>query len=101
MSRQQWLQVSSMSAYHSIVNKGRSHKLLRKYLLRKEKEKKISDAEIVKQDLDSIPNLMNEITDLKNEIMLRDAQIDRLEEDRTILKDLFEKGVIDEEGNLL
>ena len=33
--------------------------------------------------------------------MLRDAQIDHLEEDRTIFKDLFEKGVIDEEGNLL
>ena len=44
---------------------------------------------------------MNEIVDLKNELMQRDAEIDRFEANRLILKDLFDKGIIDGEGNVL
>ena len=101
LSRLRWLLVCSLNTDQNIVNKGRSHKLLRKYLLRKEKEQKIFDEARDKECIESIPSLMNEINDLKNEIMLKDEEIFRLEEDQSILKNLFDKGVIDGEGNVL
>ena len=84
-----------------VVNKGRSHRLLRKSLLRKEKEVKAAEAAREKEDREFIPSLMNEINDLKNEFMQRDVEIDSFETNRLILKDLFDKGIIDGEGNAL
>ena len=89
-----WLLVSILNTDQNIVNKGRSYKQRRKYLLRKEKEKKISDEARDKECLESIPSLMNEI-------MLKYEKIFRLEEDQSIFKDLFDKGVIDGERNAL
>ena len=65
-----------------VINKGQSHCLLRKYLLKKEKEARIAEATREKEDCEFIPSLMNEIDDLKNEIILRDTMIDRFEANR-------------------
>ena len=69
--------------------------------MRKEKEAKDAEAENMKENAESIPSLANEIEDLKNEILLRDAEIDRFEKERLILKNLYDKGIIDGEGNVL
>ena len=69
--------------------------------MRKEKEVKAAEAAKEKEDRESIPSLMNEIDDLKNELMQRDAEIDSFEANRLILKDLFDKGIIDGEWNVL
>ena len=67
-----------------VVNKGRSQRLLRKYLLRKEKEVKAAEAARDKEDRESIPSFIKEIDDLKNELMQRDAEIDSFEANRFI-----------------
>ena len=69
--------------------------------MRKEKKAKDAEAERMKENAESILSLVNEIEDLKNEILLRDAEIDRFEEERLILKNLYDKGIIDGEGNVL
>ena len=69
--------------------------------MRKEKEAKDAEAASMKENAESIPSLVNEIEDLKNEILLRDAEIDRFEKERLILKNLYDKGIIDGEGNVL
>ena len=69
--------------------------------MRKEKEAKDAEAESMKENAESIPFLVNEIEDLKNEILLKDAEINRFEIERLILKNLYDKGIIDGEGNVL
>ena len=74
---------------------------MRKYLLRKEKEAKNAEENMAKKTLDSIQSLVDEIDNLKKELMTKDREIERLETERYILSNLFDKGIIDAEGNVL
>ena len=69
--------------------------------MRKEKEAKDVEAASMKKNVESIPSLVNEIEDLKKEILLSDGEIDHFEKERLILENLYDKGIIDGEGNVL
>ena len=70
-------------------------------MLRKEKEAKGVEEELEKEAASSVPSLVKEIDELKEELMEKEMEIKRLEADRHILSDLFDKGIIDSEGNVL
>ena len=48
-----------------------------------------------------LPSMKKEIELLNDEIYAKDQEIKNLEKDRRILKDLFDMGVIDENGDLI
>ena len=52
-----------------LVKKGKAHKLLRKALLRDEKKAKDNSQKEIYTAFESIPDLENEIEDLKKELM--------------------------------
>lgn len=85
----------------SIVRKGRSHYLLRKAITKKERDKVKAETKAKEELLKSIPNLKEEIEELRKELMVKQRDIERLETDRLILSDLYEKRIIDSQGNLL
>ena len=62
-----------------------------------DKAKKKEDEETLK----SIPGLLMQIDDLNREIMAQQYEIDKNEHDIQILKQLYEKGYIDNEGNII
>ena len=49
--------------------------------------------------MSEVPELRYEIDRLNEELALKDAEIEHGMADRWILKELFNKGIIDEEGN--
>ena len=57
----------------------------------------MKDREAVK----SVQDLHNEIDRLKEELAYQNSEVERLEADRAILGDLFDRGIIDDKGNLL
>ena len=70
-------------------------------MLRKEKEAKDGKERLTKEAASSVPSLVKEIDELKEELMAKEIEIERLEVNRHILSDLYDKGVIDFEGNVL
>ena len=85
--------------FHS--SKGRSHKLLRKAILKHSKDEKKREEEEMDQQLESIPLLQKEIFDLKELINQKDNEIDLYSSDRKILTKLLKMGVIDRDSNPL
>ena len=51
------------------------------------------------KNLESIPALLDQIEDLKETLYRKEEEMKTFEEDAAILKDLFEKGYIDSDGN--
>ena len=84
-----------------LVERGKSHKLLRKALIKEEKSAKILEQEELKKEVMSIPSLKYEISQLRNEILSKEEEIEKNRHDSGILVRLFDMGVIDENGNLL
>ena len=83
----------------SLVQKGRSHQLLKKALLKRENDS-IKEKEIKNQKLlESIPNLYDQIEDLKEALYRKEEEVKQFEEDSQILKDLHKQGYIDSNGN--
>ena len=51
--------------------------------------------------LKEIPELRNEIERLNEELAMKEEELEKRMEDGVILKELFRKGIIDEDGNPL
>ena len=81
--------------------RGKSHFLLRKNVLRKEREEKEAAEEDKKKELDSIVALKEQIERLNEELITKEIVIEDFEKDQAILRDLYEHGIIDENGNVL
>ena len=59
------------------------------------------EEEKVKDAINSIPNLHNEIDKLKAELELKDKEFNEREEQRRMLARLFESGVINDKEELI
>ena len=94
-------QVININPNLYIVQKGRSHQLLRKIIVKREKDQKEQEGKHQKELLESLPHLKEEISNLKDEIASKDKNLDRFNQDAGILEELYRKGVIDENGNLI
>ena len=55
----------------------------------------------MKELLDLVPNLQNEITNLRKELDAKEDELQRWTEDSEILKSLHKQGFIDGDGNLI
>ena len=51
------------------------------------------------KNLDFIPALLDQIEDLKEALYRKEDEMKTFEEDAAILKDFYEKGYIDRDGN--
>ena len=96
-----WLQVGIIFITLVSVSLVRSHYLLRKNVLRKEKEERHAAEILRKEELDSIDSLKEQIDKLNNELFAKEVEIEDLAKDQSILHDLFERRIIDEHGNIL
>ena len=83
------------------VDKGKSHKLLRKALIKNSRDAKRLEEEKVKYAIDSIPIHHDEIDRLKEELEQKDKKLNEREEQRRMLARLFESGVINDRGELI
>ena len=66
--------VSKLSTQLTIINKEKSHKLLRKVFIQI-KEAKNVEKNLVNESLNSVLSLVNEIDHLKKELMIKDQKI--------------------------
>ena len=83
----------------SIVSKGKSHKLLKKVLLKdKHTKQKIKENE-QNEALELVSELKKEIQELKDELDDKQMELENKEKQSEILDKLFQKGLIDDEGN--
>ena len=85
----------------NLVSKGKSHLLLKKNILRKERERKEEKELERKEELDSIMSFQNKINELKEDLAEKSKQIDILKADQDILRDLYERGIIDANGDVI
>ena len=95
----QWFQVRLFFVFMSLVQKGRSHHLLKKTLSKKKKDAKTENDLKAKELLDLIPNLQDEIAYLRKELDLNEDELQRRTEDSEFLKNLHEQGFVDQDGN--
>ena len=96
-----WLQVFFKFIILIPAGRGKSHFLLRKNVLRKEREEKEAAEEEKKKELDYIVALKEQIERLNEELITKEIVIEDFEKDQAILRDLYEHGIIDENGNVL
>ena len=83
----------------SIVSKCIFHKLLRKVLLKdKHTKQKIKEKE-QNEALELVSELKKEIQELKDELDDKQMELENKEKQAEILDKLFQKGLIDDEGN--
>ena len=83
------------------MRKGRSHHLLKEAINRKEKDL-VKKQEVENHRLlESIPDLTGKIEDLKKELVEKDEKIEQYMGDVDILRDLYNRGIIDLNGNLI
>ena len=83
------------------ASRGKSHFLLRKNALKKEREQKNAAEEEKKTELDSVVSLKEEIDQLNNELNAKEVIVEDFEKDQIILRNLYERGIIDENDNIL
>ena len=84
-----------------LVHKGRSHHLLKKSIFKKKKEKFEEETKDKEELLKSIPSLKDEIYELRKELTEKEEQLRSNQVNAKILDDLFKKGIIDQDGNVL
>ena len=75
--------------------------LLRKSLLRGKKDEHREKEKEMKEELDIVPELKEEIKDLKLQLEETAEELERRDKDAIILLNLFEKGIIDRDGNII
>ena len=75
--------------------------LLRKSLLRDKKDEHREKEKEMKEELDIVPELKEEIKDLKLQLEETAEELERRDKDAIILLNLFEKGIIDRDGNII
>ena len=85
----------------NFVSKGKSHLLLKKNILPKERERKEEKELERKEELDSIMSFQNKINELKEDLAEKSKEIDILKADQDILHDLYERGIIDANGDVI
>lgn len=81
-----------------IVRKGRSHLLLRKGIIKAEKKRAVERQMKIERALGSIPALKQRIEDMEEELRQKQISIDEFSQDSELLKSLYERGVIDANG---
>ena len=84
-----------------LVEKGKSHMLLRKAILQDQRTANKNKEKELKDVADLVPELKNEINKLAEELDAKDKNIEEYEKQRLMLAKLYEVGVIDEDGNLI
>ena len=93
-------QVCVLSLIFNLVSCEKAHHLRRKVVLRDKKEQKEVEEKELKDAAKQVPELLSEIESLRQVIEEKDREIERNDADRMILGSLYEKGIIDGEGNL-
>ena len=96
-----WLQVGVIFVILVLASRGRSHYLLRKNVLKKEKERRQAAEIERKEESHSIDSLKEQISKMKDELFLKEVEIEDFAKDQSILCDLYERGIIDERRNVL
>ena len=81
------------------MQKGRSHQLLKKAVLKNSKEAKLKEDLKNKKLLESIPSLYDQIEELKEKLYRKEEELKGFEDDSLLLKQLHKQGYIDSEGN--
>ena len=84
-----------------LVEKGKFHRLLRKALIKDEKEVKAFKQHKLETEAEKVTALKLEIEKLKAEIDAKNEEIEKEKYNNDILSELHEKGVIDEEGRII
>ena len=75
--------------------------MLKRAIIRKEKLRARTREEETKEILDSVPDLKEEIKTLNKEIVDQQIKIEQAKTDQEILRNLYDLGYIDAEGNIL
>ena len=83
------------------MRKGKSHHLLKKTINRKKKDLVKNQEAENHRLLESIPDMTGKIEDLKKELAEKEEKIERYMGDADILRDLYNRGIIDLNGNLI
>jgi uncharacterized protein YlxW (UPF0749 family) len=103
LTNQLWSQVFiSIFVIPNIASRGRSHYLLKSS--RKEEENRAMQVEEKAKEREhqaQVSGLENEIHALQNELKDADEKMEKMKKNSDILSDLFEKGIIDDNGNLI
>ena len=81
------------------MQKGPSHQLLKKAVLKNSKEAKLKEDLKIKKVLESIPSLYDQIEELKEKLYGKEEELNGFEDDSLLLKQLHKQGYIDSEGN--
>ena len=84
-----------------LVKSGRSHYLLKRSITNKKKEQQRFEQEQKELMLISSDTLKDQIKLLKSELLEKEKLINDHQNDSRILKDLFNKGFIDQDGNVI
>ena len=84
-----------------LVEKGKSHMLLRKAILQDQKAARKNQEKELKDVADLVPELKSKINKLAEELDAKDKKIEEYEKHSGMLAKLFEIEVIDEDGNLI
>ena len=88
-----------------IATKGRSHLLLRTPKQKNERKKNISlykdEEDKLEEESKEVESLKDEIKNLTQQLKKKEEEIKDNEKYGDLLSDLFQKGIIDEEGNFI
>ena len=96
-----WSQVGIKILTKASAQKGHSHQLLRKAIIKKENERKFEEEEKNRESESPVSELEETIKELREELNQKNQQIEDFERDSEILKDLYAKGIIDLDGNYI
>ena len=75
--------------------------LLRKALIKEKKDKESTLQREKDRAYEMLPQLLKEVEELKEEVMARDHEIDQHKKENEICRELFDRGLIDEDGNVI
>ena len=85
----------------NLVSKDMFHLLLKKNILRQERERNEEKELEIKEELDSILSIQNKINKLKEDLSEKSKEIEILKVNQDILRDLYGLGVIDATCNVI
>ena len=74
---------------------------MKKAITHKAKQEKEKEEKKKESLLHTIPNLNYEIEQLRQELALKDDELQRAEADKAILRELYDQGVINAEGDII
>ena len=102
LKTQRWYPVSSIyNFYFNSEAKGRNNLLLNRKKRFEKKQKELEEEHQKRQSNEYVKELKWEIASFKAEIESLKKNEEESEKNRSILRDLYEKNIIDRDGNLL